>query len=169
MGREVRRVPGNWEHPKYPNGDFVPLYDGSSFTDELREWEKHAAKWAEGLYYSWEGGWIPLEDGKKSVGFEEWYGHKPYPDDYMPEWPEEERTHLMMYETTSEGTPISPAFETPEELAQWLADNKASAFGSMTATYEQWLAMCKVGWAISAVSDATGMHSGVAYYSINEA
>lgn len=42
----------------------------------------------------------------------------------------------MIYETCSEGSPISPAFETPEELARWLTDN---SFGSMTATYEQWL------------------------------
>jgi len=57
----------------------------------------------------------------------------------------------MMYENTSEGTPISPPFETPEELARWLADNNASAFGGMTATYEQWLATCKGLYAPSMV------------------
>lgn len=34
--------------------------------------------------------------------------------------------------------PISPVFKTPEQLARWLADNKASAFANCTATYEQW-------------------------------
>lgn len=53
----------------------------------------------------------------------------------------------MMYENTSEGTPISPAFETPEELAHWLADNGASAFGSETASYESWLRICRGGFA----------------------
>jgi len=49
----------------------------------------------------------------------------------------------MMYETCTEGTPISPAFATPEELARWLADNEASAFGGMTASYEGWLRTIK--------------------------
>ena len=67
----------------------------------------------------------------------------------------------MMYEDTTEGTPISPAFATPEELARWLADTGASAFGDSTATYEQWLHVCKGGWAPSAVIDINGMRSGV--------
>jgi hypothetical protein len=81
----------------------------------------------------------------------------------MPNWPESERTHLMMYEDTSEGTPISPAFETPEELARWLVDNKASAFGSDTGTYEGWLRIARGGFAPSMVVDASGVHTGVDY------
>jgi hypothetical protein len=81
----------------------------------------------------------------------------------MPEFTEEQKTHMMMYEDTSEGTPISPAFETPEELARWLADNNASAFGNSTATYKQWLATCKVGWAPSMIADSSGLHSGVEF------
>lgn len=69
----------------------------------------------------------------------------------MPSWPESERTHFQMYETTSEGTPISPALPTGEELARWLADHGASAFGTMTATYEQWLAVIRGAYAPSAV------------------
>lgn len=71
--------------------------------------------------------------------YEQWAGQRPHKDDYMPNWLAEQRTHLMMYEDTSEGTPISPAFATPEELARWLADNGASIFGNSTATYERWL------------------------------
>jgi hypothetical protein len=80
----------------------------------------------------------------------------------MPAWPDEQRTHLMMYEDTSEGTPISPAFATPEDLAHWLADNGASALGSSTATYEQWLRVARGGWAPSLVADANGVVNGVA-------
>jgi hypothetical protein len=79
----------------------------------------------------------------------------------MPEWPESERTHLQMYESTSEGTPISPVMETPEQLARWLADNGASAFGDMTATYEQWLETAKDGWAPSGMMIGGVMMSGV--------
>jgi len=68
----------------------------------------------------------------------------------------------QMWETTSEGSPISPVFETPEELARWLVDNNASAFGSETATYEEWLRVCQGGYAPSAVLDEKGLRSGVA-------
>lgn len=69
---------------------------------------------------------------------------------------------FQMWETTSEGSPISPVFETPDELATWLADNGASSFGSNTATYEQWLGMIKgPGWAPSAIMDSKGLRSGV--------
>ena len=80
----------------------------------------------------------------------------------MPDWPESERTHLQMYESTSEGTPISPVMETPEQLARWLADTGASAFAGMTATYEQWLAVARGGFAPSAYVTASGLQSGVA-------
>lgn len=67
----------------------------------------------------------------------------------------------QMWETVSEGSPLSPVFKTPEELAKWLADNKISSFGRMTATYEQWLKMIKVGYAPSAVSKDGKLMSGV--------
>lgn len=96
--------------------------------------------------------------------FDWWMGdapEEPNPEYYMPEWTPEEATHYMMYENTSEGTPISPAFATPEELARWLADTGASSFADITATYEQWLATIKRGWAVSAVMDSNGFRSGV--------
>jgi len=67
----------------------------------------------------------------------------------------------QMWETTSEGSPISPVFATPEELARWLADTGASASGRETATYKAWLGMIRRGWAPSAVMDAKGFRSGV--------
>jgi hypothetical protein len=69
----------------------------------------------------------------------------------------------QMWETTSEGSPVSPVFAAPEELARWLADTEASTFGSMTADYETWLKMIKgSGWAMSmASSSETGLVSGV--------
>lgn len=95
----------------------------------------------------------------------DWFGVAPNQEDYMPEWPDEERTHYQMYETCSEGTPLSEPMETPEELARWLADTGASSFGSMTATYEQWLATCQGAWAPSAVMVGGKMMSGVEAFS----
>jgi len=106
--------------------------------------------------------WIS-KDASMTYAYSEWDGEMPVASNYMPEWPEEQKTMLMMYETCTEGTPISPPFATAEELAHWLAENNASAFGKSTATYDEWLATIKRGWAVSAVlSSAHGMESGVA-------
>lgn len=160
MGREVRMVPKDWQHPKDQRftgeqSRYLALYEGSWYADRLSDWEEESAKWARGEYPDY------VDDESKNLTYEEWGGEKPDPADYMPNWPESERTHYMMYEDTSEGTPISPAFETPEELARWLADTGASSFGNSTATYEQWLKVCKGGWAPDLVADANGVKTGI--------
>ena len=157
MGREVRHVPADWQHPKDDNGRYVPLMDGDDYQRRGDEWDEGNAKWAQGLRDDYSGGWKALEDDEKDLSYDEWAGPRPY----MPVWKPEEKTHIMMYEDTSEGTPISPAFKEPEELARWLTDNEASAFGSSTATYEQWLATVKAGWAVSGVMIGGKIMSGV--------
>ena len=171
MGREVRMVPKDWVHPQYSreevaergylHGRFKPLH-GGSYAKAATDWDAEFAKWDEGLRKAYSKGdeWVPhgYTDG---TPYEEYAGKRPVAEDYMPDWPESERTHFMMYEDTSEGTPISPAFETPEELARWLADNGASSFGSSTATYDQWLYVCRGGWAPSAVVINGEVKSGV--------
>lgn len=68
----------------------------------------------------------------------------------------------QMWETTSEGSPISPVFDTAEELARWLADTRAHTFADYAATYEQWLGMILgPGSAPSMVLDSNGLRSGV--------
>ena len=165
MGRQVRMVPKDWKHPKDAKGNHIPLLDG--LCNYLFQWHREKAMWDIGFRQNCaDDNWIPIEPEYQHHTFQEWHGEMPDPEDFMPDWPSEARTHMQMYEDTSEGTPISPVMETPEELARWLADNNASAFGDMTATYEQWLATCKSGWAPSGVitvhSDGTGtMQSGV--------
>jgi hypothetical protein len=169
MGREVRMVPADWQHPKYPadhpephlRDSHIPLY-GRSFASEDAEWNEGHAKWQKGFVKNYgSGGKWRARTPDDGPTYSQWSGERPSPDHYMPDWPREARTHLMMYEDTSEGTPISPAFATPEELARWLADNGASSFGNSTATYEQWLRVCKGGWAPSMVMDSNGLRSGV--------
>lgn len=51
----------------------------------------------------------------------------------------------QMWETTSEGSPISPVFKTPESLALWCVKNP---YYPGSATFEQWMAFIKgPGWA----------------------
>lgn len=165
MGRQVRMVPPDWQHPKDSRGKFIPLLVGD-FDAADKEWtEEHHAYTSLNLVrdYSKDGnGWKP-KPADAPFRYSDWSGRRPSPDDYMPKWSKGEATHFQMYEDTSEGTPISPVMDSAESLAQWLADNGASAFGSMTATYDQWLSTIRVGWAPSAVfSPATGLVSGVA-------
>lgn len=162
MSREVRMVPPDWKHPK---GKTL----STDFSKGLAEWEDGFSHWQKGEVEDYskypEKSWKLKSEDTDSETFEEWYGEKPVAGDYMPEWQPEVATHFMMYETCSEGSPISPAFATPEELARWLEDNGASSFGSMTATYEQWLAMINRGSSIASmvVDMGTGKQiSGVA-------
>ena len=69
----------------------------------------------------------------------------------------------QMWENMSEGSPISPVFETPEALARWLSDTGASSFGGMTESYETWLWMIVgSGSAVGVFFGPDGMQSGVA-------
>lgn len=132
MSREVRRVPASWEHPKDDKGHHVPHHEHFPYNQEEIE---------EGLRDGW------LDNNPPNYGC-----------DVMPQWPDAERTHYQMYESVTEGTPISPVMETPEALARWLADNKASAGPYATATYDQWLAMIKAGSSVGSfvMNRATG-------------
>lgn len=150
MSREVRRVPMDWQHPM-----------------EWREqWDQHKRRMRQQM--------VPksLLDGSFAEALADFKDNpadyddrEPDPADYMPEFDGDPETFgYAMYETVSEGTPISPTFDTPEALAHWLVDTGASAFGEMTATYEQWLAVARGGWAPSAVVTQGGpLKSGVEF------
>jgi hypothetical protein len=45
----------------------------------------------------------------------------------------------QLWETTSEGSPISPVFKSPEDLADWCVPN-ATFFAGITGTKLEWLA-----------------------------
>lgn len=52
---------------------------------------------------------------------------------------------FQLWETTSEGSPVSPVFKTLDELCEWCAYN-ATTFASFKATKEQWLKMLSDGF-----------------------
>lgn len=66
----------------------------------------------------------------------------------------------QIWETVSEGSPISPVFATPEALAQHMAKTR---FGADVGTsYDTWLKfILGPGWAPSLIGDANGIRSGV--------
>lgn len=171
MGREVRRVSADWKHPRTAAEEYIPLHD--DFNKQVQEWDIEKKMWDDGYVHDYskglDGDHWKLRTSLSSEIFEEWNGERPIKGEYMPAWPKESRTHYQMYETCTEGTPISPVFEDPEKLARWLADTGASAFADMTATYEQWLnTIVRDGWAPSAVSRNGKLESGVAALTVHD-
>lgn len=155
MGREVRKVPAAWEHPKDERGRSKPLYD-DSFAHAAREWMDKAM--------AWDSGDVTDSDRKYRDEYPfywQWSGGPPKEEYYRPEWTDAERTHFQMYETVSEGTPISPPMESPEALAHWLADSGANAGAGETASYEAWLRVCNGGYAPSMVITNGHIQNGV--------
>ena len=128
MGREIRRVPWNWEHPKkevpnYRTGrmeeSFQPLYN-HPFEEAADEWLKE--------FHAWESGKDndcdehEAKEGHR-VYYWEWNGGPPDREYHRPSWTQEEATWFQVYETVSEGTPVTPPFATKEELIDYLVAN----------------------------------------------
>ena len=146
MGREIKRVPLDFD---WPIGHIWPTYMMRLCTEGVRYaiHEKdesadvcgacrHAARLA----------------GVKVMGYgcPDWKIHPPTGDGYQ------------LWETVTEGSPISPVFATPEELADWLVapDNDTSI--TRGTTRDQWLAMIRgPGWSPSMIEgDGKGVRAG---------
>lgn len=68
----------------------------------------------------------------------------------------------QMWETVTEGSPISPIFETPEELARYLAASEDSGIAGRRVSYDSWMKMIVGdGWAPSMVMTNGQIMSGV--------
>ena len=119
--RETRQVPLDWHHPVDPNdgSGFKPLLPRERLTDE--NYEEY------------------LEDDPTLTReeFESWF---------MPDFSKipPEKMGISAYESTTEGTPISPVFpNTPEgkfELAKYCMEN-ATTVASHKSGIEAWCAI----------------------------
>ena len=134
MGREIRRVKPGWQHPvnekcshygRNPHDGgpcYKPLHDEDYETAAL-EWqanyakflamtpEERAEEYGESIRYYWE------------------YDGPPDKEYYRAErWTPEEATAFQVYETVSEGTPVSPVFETEDAMRQWLIQQGHSEY-----------------------------------------
>ncbi len=144
MGRELRKVPANWEHPKKDDGRYHPMYD-EFYGDALNKWLEEHTKWLDGTHEDLKD----KPERKEQYPFYAMWGGNP-PDveyyqtkKYLPE----ELTHIQLYESTSEGTPKSPVFRADqfEELCEYAAKN-VSTFTDCMATKEQWMKMLGDGF-----------------------
>lgn len=115
MGREIRRVPPNWQHPqteRMGHMRYQPMYE-SNYAEKKKEWLDGLAAWENKTH----------EDYASYRGeYWEWSGNPPERDYYIP-YSKEDATWYQAYETVSEGTPTSPPFETQDELITYLVTN----------------------------------------------
>ena len=135
MGREIRRVPPDWQHPKehtvdfrtmLPVARFRPLHDETVEEAQVR-WDREKAE---------------FEPKEYAATYEEYAGPRPAELYHrMRSWTPEEATHFQVYETVSEGTPVSPVLESIEAVIEWAVGEGYSR--------EAAEAFAKSGWAPS--------------------
>ena len=158
MGCEIRRVPPGWEHPRYTEdttkrpdviGEYRPLHD--------KDYGTARAGWLDELQL-WLAGKHP------SQGDEDFWEYTSPPDrTYYRErkWTPEEATHFQVYETVSEGTPITPAFATKEQLAAHLASHGTDWDDGRGWSERGVRQFIKDGFAMSLVVVNGGPNSGI--------
>lgn len=116
MGRQLRRVPPNWEHPRNESGHYKPLYD-RTYAEAARAYYDNVVAWENGTHEDL----VDHPDRKESNPYYwDWDGDPPDREYYRPAWAAEEATHYQVYENVSEGTPKSPVFASKEEVVAWL-------------------------------------------------
>jgi hypothetical protein len=116
MGREIRRVPANWEHPKDDKGKYKPMYD-HDFETALAEWLAGYELWKKGEHPS------QLKHPEYAQNsYWEWEGAPPNPHYCRPKF-EGPANWYQVYQTVSEGTPVTPPFATKAELVDYLVEH----------------------------------------------
>jgi hypothetical protein len=139
MSREIRPVALDWEHPRdgdrtYSDGSirYFPLHSREDLLFRIQDQEENPGDY----------------DGDEEINL----------DDYMPELPEGTPYGWQMYETVTEGSPISPIFTTKDELAEWLASPDA---GQEQVSQAAARAFVADGWAPTFIDRGNGLLTGV--------
>lgn len=112
MGREIRRVDVDWQHPRDERGHFRPLYN-EVYETAAHRWLGACIAWAKGE------GEDAAKYSKKYPFFWDWDGNPPDKDYYLAA-PFKNPVAYQIYETVSEGTPVSPVFPTEEAMLAWM-------------------------------------------------
>lgn len=122
MGREIKRVPMDFDYP------LCRVWYGYQITfchEEYGEGCERCREFARVMG-------IPMDEY--------------FPDMPCPDWKKHFKIDpptgegFQLWETTSEGSPVSPVFRTAEELAEWCAEN-ATVFADDKASAEDWMKM----------------------------
>lgn len=130
MGRELKRVPMDFDYPL--NTVWYGYYD----------------RYFNFCHENYSGGCEACKAYAKIKGVTmHSYGCPDFETFYnLPTMPVDppEGEGYQLWETTSEGSPKSPVFETLEELCEWCAEN-ATTFANYKATKDEWMKMFNGG------------------------
>ncbi|RPD42964.1 hypothetical protein [Chitinophaga barathri] len=136
MGREVRKVAKGWEHPRDERGRYHPMF-AEPYIDVLQEWQQNNALWEKGIHPDQQ----QYRGAAACKTYADWNGPAPDPSYYnQHKWTEKEACCFQYYETVTEGTPLSPVFDSLADLSDWLIKNE----GYTRAYAEEF---CRTGWA----------------------
>lgn len=148
---------------------YKPLHN-RSYIEALNEWLKDHEAWERGDHES------QIKYGYTKAEYPHYAnygGNAPSVEYYRPNWKPEEMTWWQVYETVSEGTPVTPPFATREELVDYLMENgdfwdqKRRADGDSIMPCDPWTRkqaesfVFGSGWAPSLVFDNGQVMSGV--------
>ena len=121
MKFEIRHVHKDWVHPRDADGLYIPLLNG--YARAVDRWDIACELWSNGLRREYgiresEDRLVTRDLNKpdEAGSYAEWARPRPIPEDFMPDWPEKERTHFQLYEATTEGTPCSPVLSSIAEI-----------------------------------------------------
>ncbi len=103
---------------------YVPKYNRDA-DSAFAQWQKEYAEWLAGEHdrVIAEYGEADYPKDQPYASFCRWHGPPPDPKRYLPKWSDEEMTWYQVYETVSEGTPVTPPFATREELVEYLVEH----------------------------------------------
>lgn len=127
MGREIRKVPPNYEHPKR----YCPHRPGCENTEYPHCYQPQHDEHFEDRYNRWlndfnkikkEG--LSEENRKYYKNLTEWLDDNAPPNlSFCRLYKDNEASWYQVYETVSEGTPVTPPFATKQELINYLVEH----------------------------------------------
>lgn len=123
MGREIRRVPKGWEHPRDERGNYQPMFDkiyeGDKWIEACCAWHRRDVVKLLEIDEDMFCGCDPDEIFRENPYYWEWTDNPPNREWYRHEF-DAPADHFQIYENVSEGTPVSPVFESKAEMTKWL-------------------------------------------------
>ena len=157
MSREIRKVPSGWQHPRDENGRLISMYD-QDYDDASLEYIARLIAWENGGYEK------EKETGCSARYYWDWDGPPPDSTSYRPKF-DKPADCFQIYQTISEGTPVSPVFGSVDEMVNWMCQpidrsseyNTGADWQSMQGmTQSQAENFCKVGSSCSLIGMAGG-------------
>lgn len=144
MGREIRKVAKGWEHPRDKQGRYQPMF-AEPYVDALQAWQENNALWEKGTHPDQQ----QYSGAASCKAYADWHGPAPDPAYYNPhKWTEQEACCFQYYETITEGTPLSPVFDSLADLSDWLVKNE----GYTRASAKEF---CRTGWVPTAIGQVS--------------